>query len=118
MIIRLLISWVLSGATFLGLSKILPGFRVGSFTTALVVAAVYSGLHLVVYVILFKILWVLTIIPVVLTFGLVYFVINAALLWLTDKLIDDFEIDGLVTGLVAAVILTIANSVIRFALLG
>ena len=118
MIIRLLISWVLSGAAFLGLSKILPGFRVGSFTTALVVAAVYSVLHLVVYVILFKIFWVLTIIPVVLTFGLIHFVVNAAILWLTDKLIDDFEIDGLVTGLVAAVLLTIANSVIRFALLG
>jgi len=117
MIIRLLISWVLSGAAFLGLSKILPGFRVGSFTTALVVAAVYSVLHLAVYVILFKILWVLTIIPVVLTFGLIHFVVNAAILWLTDKLIDDFEIDGLVTGLVAAVILTIANSLIRLALL-
>ncbi|MBI3325656.1 MAG: phage holin family protein, partial [Nitrospinae bacterium] len=75
MIMRLLISWVLSGAAFLGLSKILPGFRVGSFTTALVVAAVYSVLHLVVYVILFKVLWVLTIIPVVLTFGLLYFVV-------------------------------------------
>jgi len=55
---------------------------------------------------------------VVLTFGLIYFVINAAILWLTDRLVEDFEIDGIETGLMAAVILTITNSIIRFALLG
>ena len=116
--LRLLISWVLFAAVFLGLSKVLPGFRVRNFGTALAVSAVYSVLQIVVHFVLFRTLWILTIVPVVLTFGLIYFMVNAAILWLTDKLIDDFEVDGIVTGLVAAVILTIVNNVIRLALLG
>ncbi len=88
------------------------------FGTALIVSAVYSVLHIALHFLLFKIFWILTIIPVVLSFGLIYFAINAVILWLTDKFIDDFEIDGIVTGLVAAVVLTIANNIIRFALMG
>jgi putative membrane protein len=105
----LLISWVLFAAVFLGLSKLLPGFHVRSFGTALIVAAVYSVLH----ILLFKIFVILAFIPVILTFGLFIFVINAVILWLTHLLIDGFEIDGMVVGLVVAVLLTIANNVIR-----
>jgi putative membrane protein len=105
----LLISWVLFAAVFLGLSKLLPGFHVRSFGTALIVAAVYSVLH----ILLFKIFVILAFIPVILTFGLFIFVINAVILWLTHLFIDGFEIDGIVVGLVAAVLLTIANNVIR-----
>jgi putative membrane protein len=107
----LLISWVLFAAVFLGLSKLLPGFHVRSFGTALIVAAVYSVLH----ILLFKIFVILAFIPVILTFGLFIFVINAVILWLTHLLIDGFEIDGIVVGIVAAVLLTIANNVIRAA---
>ncbi len=116
--IRILISWVLFAAAFLGLSKVLPGFHVRNFGTALIVSAIYSVMHIIVHFVLFKILWILTIIPVLLTLGLIYFVINTGILWLTDALVDDFEIDGIATGLLAAVILTITNSIISFALLG
>jgi putative membrane protein len=109
--IGMLISWVLFAAVFLGLSKLLPGFHVRSFGTALIVAAVYSILH----ILLFKIFVILAFIPVILTFGLFIFVINAVILWLTDLLIDGFDIDGIVVGLVAAVLLTIANNLIRAA---
>lgn len=112
MLLSLLVQWVLFGAVLLGLSKVLPGFRITRFGTALIVAAVYSLLHLV----LFKILLILAFIPVLLTLGLFIFVINAAILWLTDKLIEGFEIDGILITLLAAVILTIANGVVRLAL--
>jgi putative membrane protein len=115
-LIRVLIAWLLSAAAFLGVSKLLPGFRIGSFGTALVVAAVYSVLYVVLHFILFRALWVLTIIPVVLTLGIIYFVVNAVILWLTNKLVEDFDIDSTATLLMAAVLLTIANWVIRFVL--
>jgi putative membrane protein len=111
--IGLLVSWVLFAAVFLGLSKLLPGFHVRSFGIALIVAAVYSVLH----ILLFKIFVILAFIPVILTFGLFIFVINAVILWLTHLLIDGFEIDSIVTGLIAAVLLTIANNLIRAAFL-
>jgi putative membrane protein len=112
---RVLIAWLLSAAAFLGVSKLLPGFRIGSFGTALVVAAVYSALYVVLHFILFRILWILTIPLVVLTLGIIYFVVNAIILWLTNKLVEDFAIDSTATLLIAAVLLTIANWIIRFA---
>jgi putative membrane protein len=113
--IRLLIGWVLSAAAFLGVSKVLPGFHIKSFGTALVVSAIYSVLYVVLYTI-FHALWILTTPLVILTLGLIYFVINAVILWLTDKLVEDFQITNPVTLLIAAVLLTIVNAIIRFVL--
>jgi putative membrane protein len=115
-LVRVVIAWLLSAAAFLGVSKLLPGFRVGSFGTALVVAVVYSVLYLVLHFILFQVLWILTIPLVVLTLGIIFFVVNAVVLWLTDKLVQDFDIDRAATLLMAAVLLTIANWIIRFIL--
>src|SRR5919108_5349053 len=112
--IRVLIGLLLSAAAFLGVSKVLPGFHIANFGTALVVSAVYSLLHVVLHFILFKILWILTIPFVILTLGLIYFAVNAVILWLTDQFVEDFEIDGAATLLIAAVILTIVNGIIRF----
>jgi putative membrane protein len=115
-LVRVLIAWLLSAAAFLGVSKILPGFRIGSFGTALVVAAVYSVLYVVLHFILFQILWILTIPLVILTLGIIFFVVNAVILWLTDKLVEGFDIDRAATLLMAAVLLTIINWIIRFIL--
>jgi putative membrane protein len=115
-LLRVLIAWLLSAAAFLGVSKLLPGFRIGSFGTALVVAAVYSVLYIVLHFILFQILWILTIPLVILTLGIIFFVVNAVILWFTNKLVEDFAIDSTATLLMAAVLLTIANWVIRFVL--
>jgi len=112
--IRVLIAWLLSALAFLGLSKVLPGFHVRSFGIALVVSAVYSLLHIVLHFVLFQILWILTIPFVILTLGIIYFVVNAVILWLTDKVVDDFHIDSTSVLIVAAVLLTIVNGIIRF----
>jgi putative membrane protein len=115
-LLRVLIAWLISAAAFLGVSKLLPGFRIGSFGTALVVAAVYSIVYVVLHFILFKILWILTIPLVILTLGIIFFVVNAIVLWLTDKFVEDFHIDSTATLIIAAVLLTIINWVIRLVL--
>ena len=114
--LRVLIAWLLSAVAFLGVSKLLPGFRIGSFGTALVVSAVYSILYVVLHFILFNVLWVLTIPFVILSLGIIFFVVNAVILWLTDKLVEGFQIDSTATLIVAAVLLTIVNWVIRLVL--
>ena len=43
--LRLLLQWVLSAVSLTALSKFLPGFRIGHFGTAMIVAAVYGVLH-------------------------------------------------------------------------
>jgi putative membrane protein len=84
-------------------AKILPKVHIKSFLTALLVAFVYSIIN-------FLIGWLLTLIslPLILvTFGLFRFVVNAILLWITDKLIADFEIEDFTTTLIAAVLITL-----------
>jgi putative membrane protein len=114
--IRVLIGWLLSAAAFLAVSKLLPGFRIGSYGTALVVSAIYSILYVVLHFILFKVLWILTIPLVILTLGIIFFVVNAVILWLTNKLVEDFEIDSTATLILAAVLLTMVNWIIRLVL--
>ena len=110
---RLLLQWILYALSFMIVSKLLPGFQVRDFGSALVVAAVYGVLH----VLLFRLLVFLAFIPVFLTFGLFIFVINAFLLWLTTVLLDQFKIDNISTALIGAVLLTILNWIWRWLLL-
>jgi len=110
---RLLLQWILYALSFMIVSKLLPGFHVRDFGSALVVAAVYGVLH----VLLFRVLVLLAFIPVFLTFGLFIFVINAFLLFLTDALLEQFKIDSFLTALVGAVLLTILNGIWRWLVL-
>ena len=48
------------------------------------------------------------------TFGLFFFVINAFLLWLTDKLIPGFEIKGLFSTLFAAFLISLIDALLRW----
>ena len=109
---RLLLQWILYALSFMIVSKLLPGFHVRDFGSALVVAVVYGVLH----ILLFRVLVFLAFIPVFLTFGLFVFVINAFLLFLTDALLEQFEIDSIPTTLVGAVLLTILNGIWRWLL--
>lgn len=88
---------LLSCSVFI-VANVLPGIYIKNYWTALIVAVVYS-------VVSFMFGWLLMILSLpfmIITFGLFKFVINAFLLFITDKLIDDFEIkDGLTTLLAA-----------------
>lgn len=108
----LLILWnilLLSCAIFL-VARLLPGIHLKGFGTAIIVALVYSLIN---YLIGWLLL-LLTLPALIITFGLFKFVINAFLLWITDKLIDDFEIDGLGTTLIAAFLITAIDSILRW----
>ena len=45
-------------------------------------------------------------------------VINAFLLWVTDILIEDFEIDGCLTTIIASVVISLFDVVFRWILIG
>jgi putative membrane protein len=109
---RLLLQWVLSAVSLMGIAKLLPGVYVKSFGTAMVVAAVYGVLS----VLCSWLLGIIFFLPLLLTFGLFALVINALLLFVTDQLVEDFAIDSLITTLIAAVALTILNGIWRWLL--
>ncbi len=101
--------FLLSAAVFM-VSKFLPGIRIENYGTAVIVAVVYSIINL-----LFGWLLVFLSLPLILiTFGLFNFVINAIMLWITDKIIDGFEIEGAGTTLLASFLISVTFSVLRF----
>ena len=101
------IYWLFSALSVMAISKSLPGFRVNGFGTALIVAGVYGVLHAV----LSKILKIILFLPMWLTFGLFALVINAFLLYITDKLLDSFNINSWLTTFIGAALLTILNGI-------
>jgi putative membrane protein len=103
---------ILAVAVFV-VAKILPAVHVESFMTSLGVAIVYSLVN-------FFIGWLLVLISLpflILTFWLFKFVLNAIMLWITDKFIEGFEIENFGWTLVAALLISLIDSVIRWVVL-
>ena len=89
----------------------LNGFAMTAIT-ALTVSLVYGLLNYF----LFGLLAMIAFIPMLLSLGLFGLLINAGLLWLTDKLIDDFEIQSIGMTLLMALLLTVGKFVLRLLL--
>ncbi len=108
----LIIDVLLSAGLLYALAAALPGVRLKSYGTAVIVALVYG---LLTYF-LFWLIALIAFIPMMLSLGLFGLVINAFLLWVTDRLIDDFEIDSVRTTLIMAVLLTVGKFILRLLL--
>lgn len=106
--VGLIINVLVMAGLLYGLASVLPGVRIKSFGTAVVVALVYGLMNYF----LFWLIALVAFIPMLLSFGLFGLLINAFLLWLTDKLVDDFEIPSITMTLLMAVLLTLAKFVL------
>ena len=96
MLTRLLLTMAVVTGAVLVATALIPGVRVRRPGSAVVVAIVFGVLNLFVAW-LVRALVAAALLPVaLLTLGLIYFFlslfVNSILLWLTDKLVDDFEI--------------------------
>lgn len=86
-------------------ARFLPGVHLRNFLTAIWVALVYSLCNFF----LGSLLYALALPFAVFTIGLSLLLVNALLLWITDKLIEDFEIDDFFTTLLAAALISAVN---------
>jgi putative membrane protein len=103
--IHLLIKWVINAVAVCVTAYLLPGIHLDGFKAAMVVALVLGLIN-----VLLKPLLVLLTIPItILTLGLFLLVINAAMLYLTSKLVSGFVIDSFLTALIASVVLTVVS---------
>ncbi|MBF0301449.1 MAG: phage holin family protein [Desulfamplus sp.] len=99
---------LLSASVFI-VANVLPGIYIKNYWTAIVVAVVYS-------IISFFTGWLLILLTLpfmLITFGLFKFVINAFLLFLTDKMVGDFNIKDGFTTLMAAFCISIVDYLLR-----
>ena len=95
------------GAAIPLIARVLPGVHVESYGTAVLVAVIYGLIN----VTLGTLLKLLGLPFVILTLGIFLIIINTFLLWLTDQLLEDFEIEDLGTTFIAALLITIADTV-------
>lgn len=105
-----IVSILLKAALVVAIAKLVPGVKVKSYGSAIGVALVYGILS----VFLGWILKVLALPLIWLTFGLFTFVINALLLWITDKMLDSFDIKGGRALAFTAVLMTIGFELVEY----
>ena len=90
-------------------ARLMPGVRIRGFFTAVVVAVVYGIVNFLFY-------WLLVLFSlpfIIATLGLFLVLINAFLLWLTNKLIDGFEVRGFFTTIIASLLISLLNTLLR-----
>jgi uncharacterized membrane protein YvlD (DUF360 family) len=108
---------VLTG-TILLLSRFFTGVRVENTPAALLTAVVFSLLNWALGWLLGMVASAILFIPAILTLGLLFmlvpFVVNTAVLWLTDKALHAFEISNLKTLLLSSGVITVVNAVFHF----
>jgi putative membrane protein len=104
--------------TVLGIARLLPDVQVRSTGTAALVAVVFSVLNFL----LGWLIGVVLFVPALLTLGLLFlfipFIVNSVMLWLTDKLVEAFEIKSLRALLTSAGIITVVNWLFQAAMHG
>lgn len=104
-----LLHWLLSAVALLVVANILPGIQVDSFGSALIAAFVIGLVSATVGLVLKIVL-----LPfIVLTLGLVYFLINGLMLKLASALVPGFRVIGCLPAIVGAILLTLVDYVLN-----
>jgi putative membrane protein len=103
------IHWILSGVALLVVANILPGIQVESFGSALIAALVIGLVSATVGLILKVIL-----LPfILLSLGIVYFLINGLMLELASALVPGFRVSGFLTAVIGSILLTLVDYVLN-----
>jgi putative membrane protein len=104
-----LLHWLLSGVALLVVSAILPGIQVSGFGAALI-AALVIGLVSATIGLLLK----LVLLPfIILSLGVVYFLINGLMLKLASEFVPGFRVNGCLTAVFGSILLTIVDYILN-----
>lgn len=103
MIFGILLIWLVTAFGLWFCTLIIPGIQVrrssGLWLAALVLGLINAFIR--------PVLWILTLPLTVLTFGLFALVINALMIWVTAKLVDDFEVRDFFSAFLAALVMAL-----------
>lgn len=97
---KLLLIWVLNAIALLAVAYLMPSIEVSGFVSALVAAAVIALVNVLVR----PFLILLTLPVTILTLGLFIFVINGLLFYLIGEILEGFQVQSLLTGIVGAIL--------------
>src|ERR1700688_1056326 len=104
-----IIHWILSGIALIIVANILPGIQVDGLKAALIAALVIGLVSATVGLILKIIL-----LPfILLTLGIVYFLINGLMLKLASAMVPGFRVVGCLPAVLGSILLTIVAYVLN-----
>ncbi|MEI6650880.1 MAG: phage holin family protein [Candidatus Moraniibacteriota bacterium] len=106
---KLIIRWFSVAVGFLVASRFVPGVHVDAFTTAILLAAIWGILGVLVR----PILVILTLPVTIVTFGLFIFVINAALFAWLGNVIVGFTVTSFSAALLGSLVMSVTGSVVQ-----
>lgn len=106
---QILIALILNAVALLATAYIVPGFKVESFTTALLAAIVLGVVNTFIKPILSLLSAPLTII----TLGLFSFVVNAVVLFIVSAVVKGVTIDGWVPAILGAIVLSVVSTILN-----
>ena len=104
-----LLRWVLSALSLLVVGRLIPGFQIQGFGTALLAALVLGFLNAT----LGAVLAVLTFPLTLLTFGLFDFVVMAFIIWIVTAVVPGFHVTGFLPAFFGAIVLAIVSTLLR-----
>ena len=104
---RFILRWLINTGALMLLPYILPGISVRSFYSALIMAAVYG----LIIAIIRPILVILTLPINLLTLGFFTLIINALLFWFASTIVKGFDIHGILTIFLAALIMSLVGTI-------
>lgn len=108
----LILHLLLLAGFILLIARSVPRIYIAGYGTAVIVALVYGLIN----VTLGTVLKILSIPFIIVTVGIFLLLINTFLLWLTDQLIENFEIEDGATTFLAAVLITFADTTLAWLL--
>ncbi len=104
-----IIKILITAVTAFGLTKVLPGVYIDSFTTALIFAIVLAVLNAIVKPIFQLIGFPITVV----TFGFFSLVINTVVILIADYFVDGMDIDGFWWAFVFSIALYLITSLLN-----
>src|SRR5688572_6395107 len=107
----LILSWLILSFAVWVTSAVLPGFRVKSPSSALLIAAIFGVLNFLLGWLLFTVFAVATLGIAWLLAFITRWIINAILLVITDKLTDHLKIDGFGWALGGALVMSLVGTI-------
>lgn len=106
--LSMLLVWVLSALGIFLTSRMVDGFEIKNFSSAMIASFIVGFLNMI----LRPVLLLLTLPVNILTLGLFTFVVNAIVLRLAAGLMSSFTIKGWSPAIIGAVVLAIVNVII------
>lgn len=107
---RLLLNWLLSALAVWIVAKVVPGFHVDGLLAALIAAVAIGFVNMTLGLFLKIVTFPLT----VLTLGLFWLVINAAMLKVAAAIVPGFHVDTWVAAFLGAIALSLVNMALRW----